>query len=297
MFKKSACFFAVFLTMLGVNSGFGASSGIPASGISALPRPDHVVVVVEENHAYEQIIGNKKAAGFTNALAKEGALFTQYHATVHPSQPNYLVLFSGSTQGVTDDGIPAAGSPFMTSNLAFQLKAKGLTFAGYAEDLPFPGFLGDAAGAYVRKHAPWTNWDDTSVLGLPFSKFPADYSKLPTVAFVIPGLQEDMHDGTVSEGDAWLKKNLSGYIQWAKTHNSLFILTYDEDNRWHGNHIPTVFVGPMVKPGRYREPVDHYNLFETLAELYGLPGIDRGKNINGIVDVWKFSDEVKKNPN
>ena len=66
-------------------------------------RPAHVVVVIEENHGYERIIGNPDAA-FINELAADGALLTNSHGIQHPSQPNYLALFSGSTQGVTDDG-------------------------------------------------------------------------------------------------------------------------------------------------------------------------------------------------
>jgi len=250
-------------------------------------KPDHVVIVVEENHAFKQIIGNKKEASFMNVLAEQGAIFTKYHGIRHPSQPNYLVLFSGSTQGVTNDRCPASGAPFTTPNLASQLAARGLTFVAYAEDLPSPGFVGNTSGTYVRRHAPWANWNDAAKLARPFSAFPTDYSKLPTVSFVIPGVNEDMHDGSITDGDAWLKNHLSGYIEWARTHNSLLIVTYDEDNWFHGNHIPTLFVGPMVKPGQYSEPVNHYNLFQTLAEMYGLPGMADGKT-SAIVDIWNF---------
>lgn len=65
-------------------------------------RPDHVVIVVEENHSYETLIGNHSAP-YINVLAKQGAIFTHSYAVAHPSQPNYFVLFSGSNQGVTDD--------------------------------------------------------------------------------------------------------------------------------------------------------------------------------------------------
>src|SRR5689334_19461823 len=70
-----------------------------------LPRPDHVVIVIEENHGYDQIIG-ASAAPYINRLARQGALFTAAHGITHPSQPNYLALFSGSTQGVHDDSCP-----------------------------------------------------------------------------------------------------------------------------------------------------------------------------------------------
>ena len=65
--------------------------------------PDHFVIDVEENHSYRQIIGNPNAP-FINSPAAEGTLFTSSYAITRPSEPNYLALLSGSTQGVTDDG-------------------------------------------------------------------------------------------------------------------------------------------------------------------------------------------------
>ena len=100
-----------------------------------MPEPAHTVVVVMENHSYADIIGNP-AAPFINELAGRGALFTRSSAITHPSEPNYLALFSGSTQGVTDDGCP---NRFTAPNLAADLIRVGKSFAGYAEDLPGPG--------------------------------------------------------------------------------------------------------------------------------------------------------------
>ncbi|MBU1775992.1 MAG: alkaline phosphatase family protein, partial [Gammaproteobacteria bacterium] len=66
---------------------------------SELPRPDHIVIVIEENKSFAQIIGNEDAP-YINELARRGALFTQSYGITHPSQPNYLALFSGSTRGI-----------------------------------------------------------------------------------------------------------------------------------------------------------------------------------------------------
>ena len=82
-----------------------AHSGYRAPVANGVPRPDHVVIVIEENHSYSEIIGSS-AAPYINSLAAQGALFTQSYAITHPSQPNYLDLFSGSNQGVTDDSCP-----------------------------------------------------------------------------------------------------------------------------------------------------------------------------------------------
>ena len=96
---------------------------------SALPRPDHVVIVVEENRAFHQIIGSAEAP-YLNQLAGRGMLFTNSHAVAHPSQPNYLALFSGSTHGYRSDVCPIFVSG---DNLAALLAEKGLTFATYSE--------------------------------------------------------------------------------------------------------------------------------------------------------------------
>src|SRR5947199_7778587 len=70
--------------------------------LSAVPAPDHVVVVIEENHSYEDVIGNPQMP-YVNSLAQQGASFTSAYALFHPSQPNYLALFSGSNQEVIDN--------------------------------------------------------------------------------------------------------------------------------------------------------------------------------------------------
>ena len=320
---------------------------------AALPRPDHVVIVIMENHSYGQIIGSAEAPNI-NALAAEGANFVSAptdpiaatsgsHALRHPSQPNYLELFSGNHQGVLQDGRPGTFNeplspplPFDAPNLAASLIAAGLTFATYSENLPSVGFDGDsystdpAKSQYQRKHNPVANWQAADApanyhvpfsANQPFSAFPGDaagYAALPTVAFVVPDQQNDMHDGSIAQGDAWLKTHiLDGYYQWAKTHNSLLIVTFDEDgNNTLTNQIATIFAGAMIKPGNYFEsninppdarPPDggliiptgtamtHYNVLRTVEEIYGLPPIGGSANTPPITDVWRASDALMLN--
>jgi hypothetical protein len=261
--------------------------------LSAVPRPDHIVIVVEENHAYSSIIGST-AAPYINSLAAQGASFTASHGVTHPSQPNYIDLFSGSNQGVTSDVVPT--TPFKTANLGAELLAKGLTFAGYSEGLPATGSTVATSGYYARKHAPWVDWQGTSTNQIPaadnrpMTSFPTDFTKLPTVSFVIPNLVHDMHNGTdpakIQAGDTWLRTHLDSYVQWAKTHNSLFIVTFDEDDRGHANRIPTIFVGPMVTPGTYAESINHYNVLRTVEDAYGLPYAGASASAAPITDVW-----------
>src|SRR5216684_6943291 len=115
-----------------------------ADTLSTLPLPTHIVIVVEENHGYSEIIGSSQAP-YINTLADEGASFTSSHAITHPSQPNYLALFSGSTQGITDDSCPHT---FSTPNLAGELEAASYTFGGFSEDMPSTGSTVCTSGEY-----------------------------------------------------------------------------------------------------------------------------------------------------
>ncbi len=260
-------------------------SVIPAqTALAQLPKPSHVVVVMEENHSYSEIIGSSQAP-YINTLATQGALFTKSFAITHPSQPNYLALFSGSTQGITDDSCPHT---FSAKSLESELITAGKSFTGYSEGLPSVGSTVCTSGLYVRKHAPWTDFSkDLSKDNQPFTSFPTDFAKLPTVAWVIPNLDDDMHDGTIQQADSWLQTHLLAYVTWARNNNSLLIVQWDEDQGTSINQIPTIFVGPMVKPGKYSETINHYNILRTVEDMYGLPHLGKSATATTITDVWK----------
>ncbi|NUR63128.1 MAG: hypothetical protein HOV87_31400 [Catenulispora sp.] len=244
---------------------------------------------MEENHSYDEVNGSTSAPYINNTLAAGGAVFTRSFAIEHPSEPNYLDLFSGSNQGVTDDSCPHT---FSTANEGAQLLAAGDTFAGYSEGLPSAGSTACTSGAYARKHVPWVNFSNVPASdNLPFTSFPssANYASLPTVSWVIPNLNNDMHDGTVAQGDTWLHNNLDAYAQWAKTHNSLLIVTWDEDDSSMSNQIPTVFYGANVKPGSYSETVNHYSVLRTIEDMYGLPYAGAASSATPITDVFATS--------
>src|SRR5262245_912282 len=153
----------------------------PTQAQNGVPRPDHVVVVVEENKSFNRII-DSAGAPYINSLAQRGALFTSSFAIRHPSQPNYLALFSGSTHGVGDDSCPQT---FKTANLASELFNAGFTFSGYSESMPRDGYRGCETGNYARKHNPWVNFTNVPAsANLTFASFPTDFSELPTVSII-----------------------------------------------------------------------------------------------------------------
>jgi hypothetical protein len=260
----------------------GAASALPAAP-NAIPRPDHVVVVMEENHSFGDVIGSSSAP-YINSLAAGGASFTQSFAVTHPSEPNYLAIFSGSTQGLSDDSCPHT---FTGANLGQEAIGAGLTFTGYSESMPSAGYTGCTSGNYARKHNPWVNFSNVpAASNQPFTSFPSDFGTLPTVSFVIPNLQDDMHDGTVQQGDTWLRNNMDAYAQWAKTHNSLLVVTWDEDDNSANNQIPTIITGAGVTAGSYSETINHYNVLRTLEDAYGLPRAGASASATPITDIF-----------
>lgn len=242
-------------------------------------------------------------------------------------------FFSGNHQGVLQDGRPGTSSeplsaplPFNTPNLAAALLANGYSFATYSENLPSVGFDGDsystdpAKTQYQRKHNPVANWQAADApannhvpfsCNQPFTAFPTDaagYAALPTVSFVVPNQQNDMHDGSIGQGDSWLKTQiLDGYYQWAKSHNSLLIVTFDEDaNNTPTNQIVTIFAGALVQSGNYPETninppdarppdglvtptgtaMNHYNVLRTIEEMFGLAPLGGSANAPPLTDIF-----------
>ena len=246
-----------------------AAAGGNAQAAGAVPTPDHTVVVVLENHAYSQVIGSSSAP-YINSLKSGGANLTQSHAITHPSQPNYYALFSGATQGVTSDACVKIGFS-SAANLGSEVTAAGKTWGSYNETLPSQGSTVCSSGKYAQKHNPWFGFGNVPTSSAKtFAQFPTDYSTLPAMSFVTPNLCSDMHDCSVSTGDTWLKNNLGAYATWAKTHHSLLVVTFDEDNSLSGNRIPTVFYGQVVAAGSSSATTyNHYNLLRTLEDLAG----------------------------
>ena len=253
----------------------------------ALPSPPaHVVIVVEENKESDHIVGNVRSAPYINDLIARGAYFTRSYGVAHPSQPNYIALFAG-VRNRGGDRCPPPGIDTNAPNLATELRDAHRTFAGYAEDLPAAGSRVCWSGQYARKHVPWASFDNVLASeNLPLSALPADYDKLPTVSFIIPNLLDDMHSASIERGDAWLKAHVGPIVDWAMKHDTLVIVTWDESDDFFGNHIPTIFIGPMVRPGRYDEPVTHYRVLRTIEDLYGLAHAGSAAQAQPLTDIW-----------
>jgi hypothetical protein len=269
--------------------------------------PSHVVIVIEEDRA-ANAIGDTTNMPYFNQLASTGLVYTKSQGLNTSSQAgemSYLGLFSGSTQGVTDDSYHG---PFSGPNLAQSLNNAGLSFAGYSESMPRAGDTTDNYAAsptnpayddlYMRAYNPMSQFTNEGTgktnaqVNLTFASFPtstAGYASLPAVSFVIPNTLHNTHGSNDTNpyatdpssynllrqnADSWLKNNLDGYLQWAKQNNSLLIVTDDEGDRAHvfANGFATIINGDprLFDAGTDTKSVTPYNLLRTIEDMYGV---------------------------
>ena len=260
----------------------------PVAAAGPVPRLEHVVVIVLENTNYE----DARTAPYVASLIAHGASFSDYHAITHPSQPNYLALWAGSTLGVRDNKCPAPGSPFSVENLGHACESAGRTWRAYSENLPAAGSSACKSGkgsGYARKHAPWTNFGNLDHENeRPFTDFAADVAagRLPALAFVIPNNCNNAHSCPFSVADDWLAANVPAMLA-AVGPKGAVLVTFDEDDDGTSNRVLTVVVGAPVKPGYVSaHKVSHYTLLRTLCESLGLPAFGAARDEAPIVDIW-----------
>jgi phospholipase C len=200
-----------------------------AARAAAVPRLNHIIVVIMENHSYDEV----RSLPYTASLVAAGSSCANSRGVTHPSEPNYLALWAASTLGVTNDACPPPGSPYVVENLGHACETAGLTWRAYSEDLPSAGWSGCAYAGYARKHAPWTSFGNlTHAYELSLTELAADEAAntLPNLAFVVPNMCHDTHDCSLATGDAWLAANIPAMLQ-AVGPRGIVILTYDEDDR------------------------------------------------------------------
>jgi acid phosphatase len=261
-----------------------SSAGVNAA---AVPHPDHVVIAMMENHPYSNILGNSSTNPndqdpYIRSLAAEGASFTNSYGVTHPSLPNYYAFLSGSD--IVKDNTWPAPSSVDTPNLPNELATHGYSFGNYTDQGVPNQWLRYTTTPGTADHL---NPIDKRLEDFPST--PAGYASLPTVSLVVGNGIQSMHDGTIAQGDAWVQSQFGTYINWARTHNSLFVLTWDEDDFTPVNHVATIFYGPMVKAGSYDQKINHYNVLRTVLDMYGLPHINHTADVSTISGAWDLS--------
>jgi hypothetical protein len=280
---------------------------VPASADAAFPHYNHVFLVIEENHDYSQIIGNPDAP-VINALAADYGLATNYAGVADPSEPNYVAMLGGSPFGIADDEpyfFP--GHTIAQPNLMSQLEAAGLTWKGYFQGMPYPGYRGycfpakcngipDSDTQYVAKHngiPSFANMQTPAAYAkqTPYGQLAGDLSsgKVANLSYIIPDECHDMHGAPpwcvdsgepgsivdnylVATGDAFVRHTVGAITSspvWAHGNNAI-VVTFDEGEE-ATDKVATIVI-TNHGPRGLTDPTayNHYSLLRSLEETFGV---------------------------
>jgi phosphatidylinositol-3-phosphatase len=250
-----------------------------------------VVWVWMENHGYGNVIGSGSAP-YTNSLASTYGLATNYYATDHPSLPNYIEATSGGSQGIGDDNGPSS-DPVSAPSIFSQLpngRSRSLQ-----ESMPSHCDWSDS-GEYVVHHNPMAYYTN---LGSGCSNYDVPFGSSPDLSaaftFVSPNLIDDMHDGTVSDGDNFLRSYIPALMSTPQYQNgsTAIYIVWDEDGSQDGldqenNHVPLIVISPYTHGVQDATSYTHYSLLATTEELLGLPLLGNAASANSMVGKFGF---------
>jgi len=278
--------FIAALALLQIGCGEGSTA---PKGTGKIPVVGHVVVLVEENHSYESVIGNS-AMPYTNSLAQKYALATQYFANRHNSLPNYFMLTVGDLVTTNDLFTGTVNA----NNVVRALTSAGKTWRMYAESLPSKGFTGKGSVPYARDHNPFAYFSDVlndssqAANIVPLTQLASDIQNdtLPDYAMIVPNLANDGHDcpGEASNCtdtdkltgiDSWVQSNVGPLVNSSVFQNSALIYTWDEsdanDMANQGGHIATILVSPKVRSGFQSTTMyQHQSALKLSMQLLGV---------------------------
>lgn len=259
----------------------------PSPAAVASPFKGTVFTIVIENKSRDLML---KEAPYFSSLAHEYTIANGYVGVgLHPSEPNYIWMVAGQNFGIVDDSDPVAHHIASTSHLVDQLEAAGRTWKAYEESMGEPcGVV--TTGLYAAKHDPFVYFDD--VVGWVGNK-PArsqrcrehvvDYSQLaadlasghmPDYAFITPNMTNDMHNGTIAQGDAWFAREVPKILASPAFKNGgVLFITADEGEEGGGrDQPPFIVVSPLAK--RHYVSNAHYSTSEFLKTVEAILGVE-----------------------
>jgi len=259
-----------------------AATHLPSQASASSPVPGthpHVMVIVDENHSQQQVIGNAEMP-YLNSLVTRYGLATRWNDLSHPSLPNYLGLLSGSIQDNPRDTTPADRT-YSGPTVVGQLARAGYSWRAYIQDMPHPCDLTDtfSPGDYDVNHNPFVYFDsirhDPAQCDrvVPFTRFGTDLrdNSAPDFMWVSPNLINDMHNGNYAQGDDFLHRQISLVLasRWYRA-GGVIIITFDEGETTE--QVATIVVSQHTKRGaRLTTAGDHYGTLRAIEETYGLP--------------------------
>ena len=286
---------------LGCGPNTSGSTSVECRAVSATSaaRPGQwtgtVFTIVMENRDRAEILGNP-AAPYINQLAAANSVAAGYHDSyVHPSEPNYIWMVAGENFGILNDADPSPGGSIKsTSHLVDQLEAAGMTWKSYQESMGAPCGL-QSHGLYGVKHNPFAYFADVNGSDgktfqpsarcvdhiVDYSQLDADLASgsVPSYAFITPNLVNDMHDGAISDGDAWLSREVPKILASDAYRNggALFLL-WDEGSG-ASDDPPFIAISPFARPGFVSQvEYDTSSFLKTTQAILGVEALPCAAN-------------------
>lgn len=258
-----------------------------------VPRSSHVWMITEENHSYEDVVGNAQMP-YYNQLIQHYGLATQFYSDQHSSLPALMWLVAGAPVELNNDTVSCAHNE---DNVVRELLRRGYTWRSYQENMPYAGFQGLYGGTnndYYRRHNPLIDFSDVcpgtgqDINSVPYSQMAEDFAQDNTVnyAYITPDATEDAHSGSLQAADQWLQANLPPILarpEFGPGGDGILFIVWDEgtlstDNRCSsaipigcGGRTATLVIGPLVKPG-YQSTITYHNenVLKTVCATMGL---------------------------
>jgi hypothetical protein len=229
--------------------------------------PNRVVLVIMENHAYGEIHGSSSAPYMNNTFAPAGKLLTNYFAIDHPSLPNYLDLTAGTDGGCGSDS--CSRDSITANNIFHQLSRAGYGWQAWMESMGTNCRTSDTS-SYVVHHNPPPYFTDLMPKSCAKRDIPYP-STLPTplkmFTWISPNNDDNMHDGTIAQGDTWLSNHVPALLATGAT----VIIVFDEDDGSQSNHVWCAMVGPGITAGSSSNTAyTHFGLLAGLETHFGL---------------------------
>jgi phosphatidylinositol-3-phosphatase len=268
-----------------------AKAAGPCGTLTTAPTYKHVIWIWMENHSYSDIIGSSQAP-YINSVAGECGLATNYHNLSHPSLPNYIGATSGlgSMSLKTFDSDCSPSKKCSTS--AASIFGQGETWKAYEESMP-SNCANSNSGEYAVRHNPppyFTTLTGCATNDVPYTQLATDLANnaLPAFSFITPNLIDDMHDGTIADGDTWLSSNLPAILNSAAytSGTTAVFITWDEGTGGKNGEacatnttdascqVATIVLSPSTPAGSTSGTLfNHYSLLGTAEQLLGLPAL------------------------
>ncbi|KAK3297889.1 phosphoesterase family-domain-containing protein [Chaetomium fimeti] len=265
--------------------------GLAAADVTRGKVFDRFITIWLENQDYAKVVVDSSIVD----LKRQGILLTRYYAHTHPSQPNYLAALAGEYFGNNHDDWVRL--PENVATIVDLLEDKDVTWGGYFEDMPGPGYMGNASDGstgtdgwdYVRKHNPFVTYDSVTndgerLLKLEsFDTFQRTFAakQVPQFVFMTPNMMNDGHNTTLDFATKWSHKFLQPLLaDKAFDEKTLIALTYDESETYsEPNHIVTLLLGSAIPPALKGTQDDtfytHYSMLSTLQANWGLHNLGR----------------------